>query len=474
MSASQTVSNPGSNPGSDPGRELPAQASVVVVGAGYAGLSAALALHEQATDVLVLEGADRVGGRVSSEVLAGGVVVDHGGQWVGPTQTRLLAAAERFGCATFPTYDTGDHLELWTDGARRPYRGSGPVDGPGIEEYLTAVDVIDAMARTIDLENPSATKDLRDWDSETAQSFFDRTVADKDARLRLALAVEGVWTVEPRDISLFHLLFYVASAGGFDQLMETENAAQERRFVSGAQSVALAIADHLGDRVRLNTPVRHVEQLDDRVIVETDRGSVVASHVIVAASPGAAVRIRFTPMLAAPRNRWMERSAMGDVAKIHTVYPAPFWRAHGLSGQATVYGDRSVGVVFDNSPADGSAGLLVSFVYGERLQRWSTRGAAERRDDVLSTLGALFGDAASNPSQYTEKIWPNDPWARGGYAASPAPGTWFEHGATGWRTPCGRIHWAGTETSSVWNGYIDGAIASGQRAAGEIVAALQA
>jgi monoamine oxidase len=442
----------------------------VVIGAGYAGLSAALALVDAGIDVLVLEGSDRVGGRVHSQILDGGVVVDHGGQWVGPTQHRLLSMAERFGCPTFPTYDSGDHLELWADGTCRPFRGAGPVAGPGVEQYVEATEVIDRLATAINLDDPTATAQIAEWDGETVQSYFDRTVSDADARRRLALAVQGVWTVEPRDISLFHLLFYVASAGGFDQLMETHGCAQERRFVHGAQSVALAMAEHLGDRIRLNTPVTHVDHGADGVRIDTDRGPVHASHVVVAASPGAAVRIRFTPALPPSRNRWMERSPMGEVSKIHTVYDSPFWRARGLSGQATVYGDRLVGVVFDNSPDSGDTGVLVSFAYGDRQRRWAALPPAERRADILATLGVLFGDEAANPVQYTEKSWPEDPWAHGGYAANPAPGVWVEHGATGWRTPCGRVHWAGSETASVWNGYIDGAIASGQRAADEIIA----
>lgn len=454
--------------------ELPPKATVVVVGAGYAGLSAALALHDDGADVLVLEGSDRVGGRVLSERVDGGLVVDHGGQWVGPMQTRLLAAAERFGCATFPTYNTGDHLELWSDGVTRPFRGAGPDDAPGVDAYVAAADVIDELAATIDLDDPTAHDRLTEWDSETVQSYLDRTVDDEAARLRLALAVQGVWTVEPRDISLFHLLFYVASAGGFDQLMETEGCAQERRFTDGAQSVALAIAAHLGDRVVLDAPVRHVATLDrGGVRVDTDRGQILADRVVVAASPGAAVRIRFTPPLPQARNRWMERTPMGDVAKIHTVYDTPFWRADGHSGEATAYGDNAVGVVFDNSPDDAGVGVLVSFVYADRQHRWATLSPERRRADVLATLTALFGARAGEPLQYMEKLWPDDPWAHGGYAANPAPGVWTEHGASGWRTACGPIHWAGTETSSVWNGYIDGAIASGQRAAAEITTALR-
>jgi monoamine oxidase len=453
-------------------RAVPTAATVVVVGAGYAGLTAALALQDSGADVVVLEGSDRVGGRVLSEDLGGGLVVDHGGQWVGPTQANLIAAAERFGCDTFATYDTGQHLELWTDGVCRPFRGSGPQDGAGVAAYDAATELIDAMAATIDLDNPTATARLEEWDGQTVQSFFESTVSDEDARRRLALSVQGVWTVEPRDISLFHFLFYVASAGGYDQLMETEGCAQERRFVRGAQSVALAIADHLGDRIHLHTRATGIHQHDTCVQVETDHGTVSASYVIVAASPGAAVRINFTPALPLARHRWMERSPMGDVAKIHAVYETPFWRDQGLSGQATVYGDPAVGVVFDNSPSDGDIGVLVAFVYADRVHRWSTLPDDQRRARALSTLETLFGERAATPTHYTEKLWPQDPWAFGGYAANPAPGVWFEHGTAGWRSPCGRIHWAGSETAAIWNGYIDGAISSGQRAADEILSAL--
>jgi monoamine oxidase len=455
-------------------RALPGRSTVVVIGGGYAGLSAALDLHDRGIDVHVLEASDRVGGRVLSERLADGVVVDHGGQWVGPTQRHFLAAAERFGATTFPTYDIGQHVELWDDGRCRPFRGSGPVDGAGVAAYDAAVDRIDALAKDVDLDAPTRTPDIERWDGQTVQSYLEATVADADARTRLALSVQGVWTVEARDISMFHFLFYVASAGGYEQLMETEHCAQERRLTDGAQSVALAIAAHLGDRVHTGAAVRRVVQTETGVRVETDRGTVEADRVVVAASPGAVGDIAFTPELPVTRRRWMQRNCMGDVAKVHAVYDAPFWREQGLSGQATVYGTPDVGVVFDNSPADGRAGVLVAFVYADRLRRWAGRTADERRAEVLTTFTTLFGPAAADPRHYTEKIWPEDPWARGGYAASPAPGAWFEHGEHGWREPCGRIHWAGSETASVWNGYIDGAISSGKRAAGEIATALDA
>ena len=450
---------------------LPQRCAVVVVGAGYAGLSAALELRASGVDVHVLEAQDRVGGRIWSED-RDGVAVDHGGQWVGPTQTRLLAWAARFGCATFPSHDAGEHVEVWADGSRHAFWTGMASTGPGAEEYDILETRMDAMAATIDLDDPFACPHLEEWDSETVESWLVRNVDSEAARRRFALTVQGVWSCEPREISLFHLLFYIAGGGGMDSLMETIGYAQDSRFVGGAQTPALRAAAELGDRVHLATPVLAVRQTVDGVTVETAQGAVAADRVVITSTPAATARLRFEPPLPAARRRWLSRSPMGDVAKVHVRYDRPFWRDAGLSGQVVAYDDQPVGVVFDNSPADGSSGVLVAFVYGDRYREYAALSADDRRAAVLAVLARAFGEAATHPIDHVEKLWPDDEWAEGGYAAVPVPGAWFAHGRDGWRTPCGRIHWAGTETATVWNGYMDGAIRSGERAAAEVLAVL--
>jgi monoamine oxidase len=114
--------------------------------------------------------------------------------------------------------------------------------------------------------------------------------------------------------------------------------------------------------------------------------------------------------------------------------------------------------------------VLVAFVYADRVDRWAALDAAGRRATVLASLVTVVGPAAATPADYTEKIWPHDPYVHGGYEAFAAPGGWTAYGEDGWRTPGDGLHWAGTETASHWNGYIDGAIESGYRAADEILA----
>lgn len=451
-----------------PDRQLPERTQAVVVGAGYAGLSAAVVLQDHGLAPVVLEGADRVGGRIwtADHAIAG--PVDHGGQWVGPTQHRLLSLADRFGCDRFKTWDTGSHLERWYDGTVRKFRDAGPEDGPGMAAYNSAVEDIEEHAKTIDVDHPSAAPRADALDSETVESYLRRTVASDDARRRLTLAVQGVFSTEPRDMSMLHLAFYIASAGGYEQLMETAGCAQEQRFVGGAQAPALAVADHLAPSVHLRTPVRTIERSDDGYRVRTPAGEVHATNVIIALPPPAIAKIDFDPPLPVESARWAQRSVMGDVAKLHLVYPRPFWRDAGLSGQATLYGGEPVGVTFDNSPPDASAGVLVCFVYGDRLRAWSRLSPGDRRATIVETVTTLFGAEASSPTDYLEQIWPRDPFAGGGYAAVPSPGAWYEYGRA-WRAPVRGIHWAGTETASVWHGYMDGAIASGERAAHEVL-----
>ncbi|WP_394619775.1 flavin monoamine oxidase family protein [Lentzea sp. JNUCC 0626] len=448
-------------------------ADVVIVGAGYAGLAAATRLASAGVDVVVLEAADRVGGRAFSEVLPSGVRIDHGAQWIGPSQKRFHELAARFGCTTFPTWETGRHVEVWHDGTRTDYSADEPNNGPGIAEYRRVTETLDELARTVDLEEPWRTPRFEEFDTQSAEDFFLRQTHDNDAQRRLALAVQGVWCCEPREISFFHVLFYLASAGGFEQLMETSGCAQDSRFTDGADALAVAMAAALPGVVRLGEPVLTLRHSAQGVEALTDNGIVRARRAIVTVPPAAVGRIGFEPALPMARRGWAGHTPMGRVAKVHAVFEEPFWRKKDRSGIASLFSRSPVGVVFDNSPEDGSRGVLVAFVYGDRVDRWVAAPDSTRRSDVLEALGEVAGPRARMPIEYVEMAWSEDGWTMGGYECFVTPGGWAEYGEHGWRRATGSVHWAGTETASVWNGYVDGALTSGERAADEVMAALK-
>lgn len=442
---------------------------VAIVGAGYAGLSAALNLRGAGAAVTVFEASDRVGGRIRT-VNRDGVAIDLGGQWIGASHNRLRSWANRYRCTTFHTWDAGDHIELWVDDSRASFPTGKHPEGRGIDEYEELLRHFDTLARTIPTTDPTASEHLREWDGETVESWLARNVGSEEVRRRVVAAVRAVWACEARDVSMFHFLFYIATTPSMDDIMGTLGWAQDSRFHHGAQCPALGAARELGDAVRLGSQVRRIRQDGGGVVLELADGETVESdYVVVATTPAAALRIEYEPMLPAAKRRWLNASIMRDVAKIHVRYPTPFWRAAGRSGQIISYGDQVVTSTFDNSPDDADVGILVSFVYGDQLRSWSRLDPDARKSTILRFLADSFGPAALEVVDYVEQNWCDDPLADGGYAAIPAPGAWLEHGHEGWRRATGRIHWAGTESASIWNGYMEGAIESGERAAAEIL-----
>lgn len=437
---------------------------VVIVGAGYAGLAAASRLVAAGVGVVVVEAADRVGGRVVSEVLPSGVRVDHGSQWAGPSQKRFHELAARFGCATFPIWETGGHVEVWHDGTRAGHPGAGP----GLAEFGRVTALLDEVASTVDRERPWLTPNFEVLDEMSAEEFFLAQTGDEDAHRRLALVVQGVWCCEPREVSLFHVLFSIASAGGYAPLVETSG---NSRFADGADAVALAMAESV--TVRLGEPVRTVRHGADGAEVVTDKAVWQARRVVVTVPPAALGRIGFEPALPSARRGWAGHTPMGRVAKIHAVYEEPFWRKKERSGAATFYGRSPVGVVVDASPQDASRGVLTAFVHGDRVDRWVAAPDDVRRTEVLAALAEVAGPRARMPIGYSETAWSEDGWTIGGRACFVYPGGWAQFGEHGWRATTGSVHWAGAETASVWNGHVDGAITSGERAADEVLEALR-
>lgn len=446
-------------------------ADVAVVGAGLAGLAAARDLLAAGRSVVVVEARDRVGGRILNEDLGDGKVVEVGGQWIGPTQDRMAALARDMGVDTFPTYAQGQNLNEWR-GKMRRYNGSIPRINPAVlVDVEQAQQRLNRMAKTVPLDRPWAAAKAARWDATTVRTWMERSMATRGGKDLLALGIQSVWATEPEDFSLLHMLFYIHSGGSLAMLFDTEGGAQESRFVGGSQLVAKRLAERLGpDVVRTGAPVRRIEHGGDGVTVVADGLTVRADRVVVALAPTLAGRIVFDPPLPGHRDQLTQRTPMGVVAKTMAVYGEPFWRADGLTGQAT----SDVGPVkltFDNSPPDGTPGVLLGFVEGDRARGFALMSAEERRQAVVGTFARLFGPRAAKPERYIEQLWSEEEYTRGCYGAHMPTGAWTAYGRA-LRAPIGPIHWAGSEVALIWTGYMDGAVRSGESAAREVRAAL--
>ena len=446
------------------------EADVAVVGAGLAGLVAARELRAAGASVAVLEARDRVGGRTLNEPLGDGQVVEVGGQWLGPTQDRIAALAREVGVDTFSTHVTGARL-IEFDGRLRRYTGRIPRIGPAVlADVQQAMLKLDRLARRVPLDAPWEAPRAEHLDSQTLWSWMRRNVYTRGGRALLELATEAVWAAEPAEISLLHILFYIHSAGRFEVLLETEGGAQQDRFVGGSQLVSIRMAEELDDAVELSAPVRRIEHSSDGVLVVADGDEIRARRAIVAIPPPLCGRIAYDPPLPGYRDQLTQRMPQGSVIKCMAVYDAPFWRDEGLSGEATSDAGPAK-LTFDNTPPSGSPGVLVGFLEGARARQYGRFTPAQRREAVLKGFARLFGDRAGRPDRFIERAWADEEWSRGCYGCYMPPGGWTQFGQA-LRTPIGPIHWAGAETATVWSGYMDGAVQSGQRAASEVLSAL--
>lgn len=442
-------------------------ADVIVVGAGLAGLTAARELSRAGKSVMVLEARDRVGGRLLTREVRPGVYLDFGGQWIGPTQDRVAALVHEFQLQTFPTYNFGKHT-LLANGRISRYKGTIPNLGlRALLDVGRAQKQLDQMAVHVPLEAPWKAPKAKEWDSQTFDTWVEKHMSTKAGKNGLHVFSEAVLAAQSHEFSLLHALFYIRSGSGFEKLIDTENGAQRERFVEGAQALAVRLAAEVREGLRLETPVRSIIQKNDSVQVESCKGTFEAERAIIAIPPTLAGRIHYDPPLPSLRDQLMQRLPNGAVIKCMAFYAAPFWRNEGLSGFATA-DDGAVKLVFDNSPQNGSFGVLLAFLEGARARELSGFPPNDRRQMVLACLQRFFGDRAGKPDDYIEQDWLAEEWTRGCYGAHFPTGTWTQFGHT-LREPVGRIHWAGTETATRWMGYMDGAIESGTRAAKEVV-----
>ena len=418
----------------------------------------------EGASVAVIEARDRVGGKMHT-VSIDGCEVDLGAHWVGPQQRRMLALAAELGIEVEKQYLDGRHLLTLGD-ERHSYSGNIPLATPlGMAEGALAVARIEVRRRLIDVEEPWRSRGAARLDAYTLGHWM-RGLRSRAARATVVLAARTVFGAEPSELSFLYCLWYAQSAGGFLKLTDFEGGAQDSHFRGGSSQICDRIADELGDAVMLGSPATEIKRDAKGVSIRVGRQRVRAAKAIVAVSPALAGRIEFDPPLPAARHALAQRMPMGAYMKGVAVYDRAWWRDRGLSGLA--FADRGpVQMTVDVSPPGGEPGVLAGFVTGAPAREVARLEGDARRNAVLEAMAAMLAPEARSPRAYRDFNWLEERWSRGGPVGLMGPGTMTGLGPV-LREPAGPVHWAGTDTATEWNGYMEGAVQAGERAAAEL------
>ncbi|GMH45125.1 hypothetical protein BSKO_13082 [Bryopsis sp. KO-2023] len=447
----------------DPGNcQWMEEVDVAIVGAGVAGLMAAYKLEEAGYSVKVLEARNRICGRLENQPVGDtGYVVEGGGQWVGPTQDRVLALIDTLGLETFKTHLTGSG-RVRTGDAVTPFDVDINQEDPE-RDALSAQ--LDELAAKVPLDKPWEAPNAEELDAMTFGDWVKENVNTTGGEMLInGLLNSALIEPDASKVSMLFMLYWLRSLGGAKITTAFHGGAQDSRVVGGTGAICDSLMKRLGDEtVLLDTPVTDIIRKRNGAVVESAKVIVKAKRVVLTCQPQTCGKIEFYPGLPAERIKLQDalqkQKPIPSSTKLHFVYETPFWRDDGLSGFSL---STITGLCVDNSPPDGKIGVIMCF------------GSADselEEKDYLEEFAVLYGPKAWDLKSRIVKDWSKDAEWTATCVTSVPPGVM----TSSWKTirePIGVLHFAGGETSQVWMGYIDGAVRSAEIVAEEIASLL--
>ena len=442
---------------------------VVVIGAGISGLIAARELEKNQRSTTVLEARPRIGGRCVRQKTIQNWWLDLGGQWMGKTHYLFQSLAQDLGIQTFDSYFDGKTVLIWNG-----KKVVAPVDDDWAKSFLNIsygdlpVPVKDREAaqdlhreflqlvQSVDAKKPWLSQDARTLDTQTIDTWMRRRTDSEFAQFILKWYTRsgGSGGFEPGDSSILHL--------AQTQKSSPQGETPEALLLYGAAGqIPDMLARQIRGKICTNAAAKTVTvQPDGSYIIKAADGT---SHrcraVVVAMPPALRSRIVFEPGLPPQVSGLQQRSPMGSMFKILSIYQTAWWRDQGLNGYAQ--GNLpTVQLTADSSPPSGKPGVLGAFVSADRAVSLGLQNPRARREAILADLVQFWGPQAAAPLDYVEVNWGEESWTTGGFTSYLTTGAWTSFGPA-WREPVGRVVWAGTESSARWTGYYEGAIQAG-------------
>ncbi|OJJ47733.1 hypothetical protein ASPZODRAFT_131290 [Penicilliopsis zonata CBS 506.65] len=454
---------------------------VVIIGAGLAGLTAAHDILRAGLSCVVLEARDRVGGKTWSQPLSGDQgFVEVGAAWINDTnQTKMYALAKRFGAEFIEQNTTGNCVLQDKKGAfvQFPYGQPPTFDDPAMVQDLVRIwEMCEADCQALDIARPKSTH----LDSMTFEAYLRSRGASETS-----LATASIWTramlgQEPSEVSALYFLSYCRSGGGLLQMRsDRKGGGQHLRIRQGTQLFARGLADALPvGTIRLSSPVDAIEQVaGTRTAHVHANGALFVARKVISTVPSPVLKsISFTPSLPPAKRAWIESASYGYYTKAMMVFRTPFWIPKGFCGLTQSFVGPAAVIRDTSSPTDDKH-ILTCFMAGDHGRQWSALPTPAREQALLTQIGQLFGVKDSVAHEFVEMItyeWINDEYSGWGCPCiALPPGVMDTLGADTPRESFGHLHFAGTETAVEWKGYMEGAVQSGERAAGEVIKRLQ-
>lgn len=430
----------------------------VVVGAGLAGLSAARDLAAGGADVLVLEARTRVGGRVEQVTLDDGRLVQLGGEVIGNAHTAYQQLVVELGLTLVPSYvaEPGELTYVLHEGI---FVGDTPTWFSDIDHASMAQvgEQFGRLAATVDPDDPWGHPDAVALDSMSVMGWLASIGATRNVRRLLELGQLALSSGSFERASLLGLLrkCAITPSKGLYTYEEWENM----RVAEGSATVALRMADELGDRIRLGSPVRSMKVSAGGCTVALESGEVVNAAALVSAVPAGPFRDIEVEGVSDARLESLHRQRHALAVKFVAAYERPFWRDAGQSGLT-----ESEGILGSSWPQ--SEGIMSCLVPPERIAAYLSAAPEYRQEEALAELADWFGDLALTPIATFERLWGTDPWTQG-YVTHWRPGDVHRVGPLhGTHEPpfyvCGSDQWVA--------GYMEGAVRTGRGAAREALA----
>ena len=455
----------------------PSDVDVVVVGAGLSGLTAARQLRKEGLNVHILEARARTGGRMIRQTTRTGAVIDLGGQWGGETHHRFETLVNELGIERFPSYYDGQGVLVWdgqrvvADMAKKPANSVLLFEGDQIQQPAeqvakakAAMQAFREIAQSVDPARPWEAPNAAELDRTTIRSWCKKNSDSRlsDFELEWLSVVGGSGGFDPWDASILHL--------AWTQSVAPQDEAPESWLLKGAAGqVAERLTTELKPFISLSAPVHRIEQNDKGVSISYRQGDTIkAKAAIVAIPPPLRQRITFTPDLPAETRSFLQRSPMGSMIKVFAIYKHAFWRDKNLNGFG-VGNLKTLELTADSSLPSGTPGILASFVTASAAVAFQQKSNKEQQRAVLDDLIAYWGPEAGDPEELIIQNWNQEAWSTGAFTSFVTPGAWTTYGQ-GWQQSHGRVHWAGTEASSRWPGYFEGAIEAGIQASSKAMA----